>query len=104
MSSLQQDRVWVGMFVSAFLTVTMYYLLYTINQSLVGMEIGGKQFAGVRERFVATLAVFFNIIPFVLYIRVKKDNCMKGVGTVTVLLAIFMLIYYYILGHPTLFS
>jgi len=102
MSELQQDKLWVGMVVSVFITVMMFYVLYTINDNLAGTLIGGKEFGGVRERFVATLAVFFNIIPFIIYMRVRKDNCLRGVGIVTVLLAIFMLIYYYILGNSTL--
>lgn len=105
MSKLQEDNVFVGMLVSAFFTVTMYYLLFTLNVSLVGkIFINGEPFTGVKERFIATLAVFFNILPFVIYMRVRKDDCMRGVGLVTVLLAVFMLVYFYILGNFTLFS
>ncbi len=102
MDDLQQDKLWVGMAVSVFITITMFYIFYTLNINLVGKFIGGREFAGVRERFVATLAVFFNIIPFIIYMRVKKDNCMRGVGIVTVILALFMLVYYYLLGNVTL--
>jgi hypothetical protein len=104
MNELQEDKVWVGMAISVFITVTMFYALHTINHNLIGNNIGGIEFAGVRERFIATLAVFFNIIPFVIYLRVRKDNCMRGVGIVTVLLALFMLVYYYILGNSTLLN
>lgn len=90
------------MIVSVFITVTMFYIFYTVNDNLIGKKIGDLTFAGVKERFVATLAVFFNIIPFIIYMRVRKDNCMRGVGIVTVLLALFMLVYYYILGNLTL--
>ncbi len=104
MSKLQEDNVFVGMLVSAFFTVTMFYLLFNLNEYLVGkIFINGNPFRGVNERFVATLAVFFNIIPFLIYMRVRKDNCLRGVGIVTVLLSVFMLIYYYILHYYTLF-
>lgn len=104
MSKLQEDNVFVGMLVSVFFTVTVYYALFQLNSSLIGnIEINGKTFTGVQERFIATLAVFFNIIPFVIYLRVKKDNCLRGVGIVTILLAIFMLVYFYIRGNNYLF-
>jgi len=104
MSKLQEDSVFTGMLVSLFLTVTMFYVLSQINEGLIGdVEIAGELFTGVSERFISTLSVFFNIIPFVIYLRVRKDNCLRGVGIVTVLLAIFMLIYYYILGNNYLF-
>ncbi len=96
MSKLQEDNVWVGIAVSIFITLTMYYFFYTLNDSLSGKMIGGKEFSGVRERFVATLAVFFNIVPFVVYIRSRKDNSMRGVGLVTVILSLVVLVYYYL--------
>lgn len=102
MSELQQDKIWVGMLVSVVITVTTFYVFYMLNENLTGKFIGGKEFGGVSERFISTLAVFFNIIPFIIYMRVKKDNCLRGVGILTVLLAIFMLIYYYMLGHSSL--
>ncbi len=105
MSKLQEDNVFVGMLVSVFFTVTMFYVFYQINAGLIGqVYIKGNAFTGVTERFISTLAVFFNIIPFVIYLRVRKDNCLRGVGIVTVLFAMFMLVYYYILGNVTLLS
>ncbi len=100
MSKLQEDKVYIGMLVSVFFTVTIFYALYTLNNNLMdNFTINGKAFGGVTERFISTLAVFFNIIPFIIYMKVRKDNCLRGVGIVTVLFAIFMLIYYYILHH-----
>jgi hypothetical protein len=93
MSFFQKDSVWVGIVVALFFRLT----LYTINGMLIGTEISGLPFGGVKERFISTLAVFFNIIPFIIYIRTRKDNAMKGVGIVTVLLAMFVLVFYYIL-------
>ena len=105
MSKLQEDNIFVGMLVSAFFTVTVFYAFYTLNNNLIGnVTINARAFGGVTERFIATLAVFFNIIPFIIYIRVRKDNCLRGVGIVTVLFAIFMLIYYYVLDNSNLIS
>lgn len=105
MRKLQEDNVFVGMLVSVFFTVTMFYVFYQINEGLIGqIHIKGNAFTGVTERFISTLAVFFNILPFVIYLRVRKDNCLRGVGIITVLFAMFMLIYYYILGNVTLLS
>ncbi len=102
-SRLQEDNVWVGIMVSVFFTITIFYFFFTINNNLTGdLEINGKKFQGVSERFVATLAVFFNILPFIIYLRVRKDHSMRGVGIVTVILALFLLVYYYILGNHTL--
>ncbi len=105
MSKLQEDNVFVGMLVSIFFTVTMFYVFYQIDASLIGkVYIKGQAFRGVTERFIATLAVVSNVLPFVIYMRVRKDNCLRGVGVVTVLFAMFMLVYYYIMGNFSLFS
>ncbi len=96
MSRLQEDSIWTGIFVSLFITATMFYFFYTLNDHLIGRTIAGKPFGGVRERFVATLAVFFNIIPFIIYIRAKKDHAMHGVGVVTVILSLVVLFVYYL--------
>ncbi|HAE14905.1 MAG: hypothetical protein H6548_02075 [Chitinophagales bacterium] len=97
MNFFQRDSVLVGIVVSVFFSITMFYCLHTINSMLIGRPFGGASFQGVTERFVSTLAVFFNIIPFVIYLRTRKDLSMKGVGIVTVLLALFVLVFYYIL-------
>lgn len=103
---MQEDNVFVGVIVSVIFTVTMFFILYQINQSIAtgNVYISGKLFTGVQERFISTLAVFFNIIPFIVYIRTKRDNCLRGVGIVTILLAIFMLVYYYILHNNYLIN
>ncbi len=89
--------------VSVFFTITIFYFFYTINNNLTGdLKINGKEFQGVSERFIATLAVFFNILPFIIYMRVRKDHSMRGVGIVTVILALFLLVYYYILDNNSL--
>lgn len=93
----QKDSVWVGIVISVFFTVTMFYCFYTINQMCLGAIFMGKPFGGVTERFISTLAVFSNILPFIIYIKTRKDLAMKGVGIVTVLLALFVLMFYYIL-------
>jgi hypothetical protein len=97
MHFFQKDHVLVGIIVSIFFTLTMFYCLYTLNGMLIGKEIGGLPFGGVKERFVSTLAVFFNIIPFIIYIKTRKDNSMRGVGLVTIVLALFVLVFYYII-------
>jgi hypothetical protein len=97
MHFFQRDEVLTGVAVAVFFTLTIFYCLYTLNGMLTGSLIGGQVFGGVSERFISTLAVFFNIIPFVVYIRTRKDNAMKGVGMVTVALAMFVLVFYYII-------
>ncbi|HMX03235.1 MAG TPA: hypothetical protein PK511_01010 [Chitinophagales bacterium] len=105
MSKLQEDNVFVGMAVAVFFMVTTYYAFFQLNESLSGnITIKGAIFTGVTERFIATLAVFFNILPFVIYMRVRKDNCMRGVGIITVLSAMFILVYFYIQHHSTIFQ
>ncbi|MBK6732045.1 MAG: hypothetical protein IPG60_14180 [Bacteroidetes bacterium] len=96
MSKLQEDNVWVGIGVSIFFSIFMFYVLVTLNQNLIGKPFNGREFGGIRERFIATLAVFFNIIPFIIYLRAKKDHSMRGVGIVTVLLALFVVVFYYL--------
>ena len=103
MNKLQEDNAWVGAGVSLFVTVTVFYILYTINNDLAGsITINGKTFTGVSERLISSTAVVANVIPFVIYIRAKKDNAMKGVGFIAVLLALFLMVYYYALHKTSL--
>lgn len=96
MHKLQEDNVFVGIIVSLFLTATMYYVFSTVNHNLTGDMIGEKEFGGFTDKFIAILAVFFNIVPFVIYMRTRKDDSMKGVGIVTVILSVFVMFYYFI--------
>ncbi len=96
MSKLREDNVWVGICVSVFFTVFIFYALVTLNTYLIGKTINGREFGGIRERFIATLAVFFNIVPFLIYLRAKKDHSMRGVGIITVILALFVMVFYYL--------
>ena len=96
MNFFQRDSVLVGVIVALFMTVTMYYGVHVINDMNIGKMVGGKVFMGVTDRFKATLAVFANIFPFIIYIRTRKDMAMRGVGIVTVVLALVVLVYYYI--------
>ncbi|MFN0276446.1 MAG: hypothetical protein ACKVPJ_11905 [Chitinophagales bacterium] len=98
MNKLQEDSVFIGMFVSIFLTVTVFYALYVINQTV---PMGRCESYCMRERFIATMAAFSNFFPFFIYMRVRKDNCMRGVGIITVLLAVFVMMFYYILGNTS---
>jgi hypothetical protein len=98
MNRLQQDSVFTGMFVSVFLTVTVFYTLYQINSTV---PMGRCESYCLRERFIASMAAFSNFFPFVIYMRAKKDNALRGVGIITVLLAVFVMLFYYILGKTS---
>lgn len=98
MSKLQQDNVFTGMFVSVFITVTVFYALFVMNETV---SMGRCESHCLRERFIASMATFSNIIPFIIYMRAKKDNSMRGVGIITVLLAVFVMMFYYIMGKTS---
>lgn len=86
------------MFVSVFITITVFYSLYMFNENV---GLGRCESHCLRERFIATMAAFSNIIPFIIYMRTRKDDAMRGVGIITVLLAVFVMMFYYILGHTS---
>lgn len=99
MSTLRSDNVFVGMLVAIFLTVTIFYSLHTMNPHIAMGRCPGEC---LRERFIATMSVFINIVPFIIYMRAKKDNAMRGVGIITVLMAVFVMMFYYIYGHTSI--
>ncbi|MBC8047427.1 MAG: hypothetical protein H7Y00_11570 [Fimbriimonadaceae bacterium] len=101
MNILREDNVFVGILISVFITSTVFYTLYILNQSL---SIGTCESNCLRERFIASMAAFSNFFPFVIYMRSKKDNAMKGVGMITVLLAVFVMLFYYITGHTSILN
>lgn len=104
MSRLQEDRLWVGVATGIVITLASFYICYTLNSDLVGrIYFHHRPFQGVTEKFIAILAVVFNMIPFIVYIIAKKDNAMRGVGILTMILALFVMTWYFILNHDSLF-
>jgi hypothetical protein len=65
------------------------------------MSMGRCESYCLRERFIASMAAFSNILPFIIYMRAQKDLAMKGVGMVTVVLAVFVMLFYYIMGNTS---
>lgn len=93
---LQRDHVLVGMGVSLFFAFTFWFGLNYLNDSMTGGELFGNTFGGFREQFMATMAVFSTIVPFMVYLRSRKDDSMRGVGIVTIILALIVVFRYFI--------
>ena len=96
---LQKDSTLLGVVVGIFFFITFYFGLSYLNESLTGETIFGAKFYGVRQQFIGVLAVFSNILPFIVYNKARKDYSMRGVGIVTVILAFGVIIYFNILGN-----
>ena len=77
MNFFQRDSVLVGIVVSLFFSLTMFYCLHTINSMLIGRPFGGASFRVLPNVSFLHLR-FLYIIPFVIYLRTRKDLSMKG--------------------------
>jgi hypothetical protein len=95
---LRRDNVFVGLGVGLFFFFTFLFVLNQMNNALVGreVEIFGIQFYGFTERLITILSVISNLLPFIVYMKAKKDDSMRGVGIVTILLSIGVAWHYFL--------
>lgn len=92
---LQRDTFWIGALASIVIPFTVGFALWYFNENAVGTSILGMDFGGLRESFIMTMAVCANFFPFFVYMRAHKDNAMRAVGVVTIVLALLLVSKYY---------
>lgn len=93
---LQRDSLWVGIMAALIFPAAFWFGLQALSERSLGLSLFGIQFSGFSESFIATMAVCSNFLPFFVYMRSRKDNAMRGVGLVTMLLAIAVAVRYFL--------
>lgn len=94
MINLQRDNVYLGLLAAVLFPVAVWLGLHYMNDHTT--VLFGRSFFGFSERFIAILAVCANFLPFFVYMRARKDDSMRGVGIVTMLLAIALVWRYFL--------
>ena len=95
---LRQDSIILGIGVGIFFFITFFFGLSYLNEVFEGGTIFGQPYYGVRDQFLAILAVVSNILPFLVYSKARKDRSMRGVGIITIILALGVVFYFNLLG------
>lgn len=93
---LQRDSVWVGMASALVFPAATWLALQYLSDQFVGERVLGIVFAGFSESFIATIAVCSNFFPFFVYMQVRKDHAMRGVGLTTMVLALIVAVMYFL--------
>ncbi len=96
-----RDNVWLGLGLGLMFPAATWLALEALSDRSLGIEVFGYPFAGFSDSFVATMAVCTNFIPFVVFMRARRDHAMRGVGLVTMVLALIVVAVYFLqLGEP----
>jgi hypothetical protein len=94
---MQQDHIVVGLLAGIIFPLSMWMGLQWLSDFGTGGQFLGGTFVGLGETFIATMSVCANFIPFFVYVKTRKDNAMKGVGMVTMILALVVAFKYFLL-------
>jgi hypothetical protein len=93
---LQRDSLWVGFLAALIFPAATWFGLHYMSDHWVGRNLLGIVFSGFSESFIATMSVCANFFPFFVYMRSRKDDAMRGVGLVTMLLAVMVAVLYFL--------
>ena len=93
---IQRDSIVVGMLAALIFPAATWFGLHYLSTHTVGQTFLGIVFSGFSESFIATMSVCSNFFPFFLYMQVRKDNAMKGVGLITMVLAVLVAVLYFL--------
>jgi hypothetical protein len=96
-----RDSVWLGLALGLLFPAATWLGLEALSDRSLGLTIFGYPFAGFSDSFVATIAVCANFIPFFVFMRAHRDHAMRGVGLVTMVLAVIVVALFFLqLGEP----
>jgi len=93
---LQRDSVWVGFLAALIFPAATWFGLNFMSVTMVGKTILGINFSGFSESFIATMSVCANFLPFFVYMQTRKDDAMRGVGLITMVLALVVAVLYFL--------
>jgi hypothetical protein len=88
---LRQDTFATGFFTGIAFPTIMYFMVLQIND-LIFKPTFGHPFT---LSFELVVSVFFNILPFAIYNKARKDKAMKGIMTITFVFAFMLVLMFY---------
>lgn len=86
-----RDNVWLGLGLGLMFPAATWLALDALGSPGLGLTIFGYPFAGFSDSFTATMAVCANFIPFYVFMRARRDHSMRGVGLMTMVLAVVVI-------------
>ncbi len=89
---LRRNKLLTGIVTGIAFPIIIFVLLWEINIVLVDNRIMPNE--GFKARFLWVLSVVANVIPAGMYVKSKKDEALKGIVGVTLLIVFGLLIYY----------
>lgn len=89
---LRKNKLLTGIVTGVAFPVIIFVLLWEINIVLVSSRLMPNE--GFRVQFLCILSVVANVIPAGMYVKSKKDEALKGIVGVTLLIVFGLLIYY----------
>ncbi len=84
-----------GMIAAVICSILFFFLITWFNDNFKGEDFFNKRFGGVRQQFIYILSIVSNLIPFQIFNRKHMNLALRGVGVVTILEAMGIVIYLY---------
>ncbi len=92
MEFLKTDKAWFGFLFAAIVPLIGYVFFYELNEyarTHTIMFYGGL----FSKKFIYILAIFCNILPFLVAKRQRLDHQMQGIVGATLVYSILLLMY-----------
>jgi hypothetical protein len=89
------DKIMYGMIAALICSIVFFFLITWFNDAFKGEYFFDKRFGGVREQFIYILSIVSNLIPFQVFSRKRMNFALRGVGVITILEAMGLVIYFY---------
>ncbi len=89
----RQDKIIVGVLTGLLYPVFCFILFYEIKSLL--LEKNMIPYGSFKLQFLCIISVVTNVIPAGSYVRAKKDQSLKGIAGITLLLVAGIIIYFY---------
>ena len=89
----RQDKVFVGILTGFLYPVISFIIFYEIKSLL--LEKNMIPDGAFKLQFLCIISVVTNVIPAGSYSKAKKDQALKGIAGITLLLVAGIIIYFY---------
>ena len=89
---LRKDTFLTGFIVGLFLPLMIFVIFHESGNILLEKDVMVRNFS---FKFKAVIAIFANILPFIIYSKSKKGHAMQGNLAITFIYAFAVVLYLY---------
>ena len=89
----RQDKIIIGALTGLIYPLIFFIIFYEVKSLLIENHVVRDE--TFRLQFLCIISVVTNVIPAGSYVRAKKDEALKGIAGVTLLIVFGIIFYFY---------